>query len=387
MKEKTRETNIELFRIIAMFMVVVTHSIQHSYLLENSQISNINFIIVDFTKILTGICNACFIIISGYYMVNSKFKLQKVLSLWGKTIFYSIILYVIYNLVISKNSYVYESFFPITLGHYWFITAYISLCFIAPLLNYFVKKLTKSQFKYLIIVITILYGIIGPFFNPSYIFEGGFANIIYIYLIGAYIRLHVTIKKEKQYYLLKYIIIILATAILSIMLSIYCSKINDNDPMFKIVYTFKDGLHKVSNIFLVLATINLFLKFKTTTINSKIISKLITFISPSVFSIYIIHENICNRNYIWNSIIKLNKYIDSNTLILHIIIASMCVFLISLIIDLIRRGMYYSIKQIPYVKERINKLNNKMNILNEKIQENFQQNGVAIEKEELVSKS
>lgn len=290
-------------------------------------------------------------------------------------------------MVISKNSYVYESFFPITLGHYWFITAYISLCFIAPLLNYFVKKLTKSQFKYLIIVITILYGIIGPFFNPSYIFEGGFANIIYIYLIGAYIRLHVTIKKEKQYYLLKYIIIILATAILSIMLSIYCSKINDNDPMFKIVYTFKDGLHKVSNIFLVLATINLFLKFKTTTINSKIISKLITFISPSVFSIYIIHENICNRNYIWNSIIKLNKYIDSNTLILHIIIASMCVFLISLIIDLIRRGMYYSIKQIPYVKERINKLNNKMNILNEKIQENFQQNGVAIEKEELVSKS
>lgn len=81
MKEKTRETNIELFRIIAMFMVVVTHSIQHSYLLENAQISNMNFLFVEFIKILTGICNTCFIIISGYYMINTKFKLQKVLSL------------------------------------------------------------------------------------------------------------------------------------------------------------------------------------------------------------------------------------------------------------------------------------------------------------------
>ena len=286
MKEKTREVNIELFRIIAMFMVVVTHSIQHSYLLESTQISNINFILVDFIKILTGICNACFIIISGYYMVNSKFKFQKILSLWGRTIFYSVILYVIYNIMIRNQPYIYESFFPITLGHYWFITAYIALYFIAPLLNYFVKKLTKNQFKYLIIVMTILYGIIGPFFNPSYIFEGGFANIVYIYLIGAYIRLHITIKKEKQYYLLKYIIIILAITNLSIILSMYCAKIDNSDPMFKIAYTFKDGLHKVSNIFLILATINLFFKFKTTTINSKIISKLITFVSPSVFSIY-----------------------------------------------------------------------------------------------------
>ena len=75
MKNKKRDINMELLRILAMILVVTCHAIQHSGILENLHISNVNFIGIGLIKIIASMCNVCFILITGYYMIDAKFKI------------------------------------------------------------------------------------------------------------------------------------------------------------------------------------------------------------------------------------------------------------------------------------------------------------------------
>jgi len=362
MKEKTRDSNVELIRIIAMFLVILTHCIMHTNLINSEGISTTNYIILQFISTITVIPNSLFILISGYYTVNSRFKLKKVLSLWGKVFLYTLIIYLIY-FIIGKQNYFYESFFPIFSGQYWFITAYIALYLMSPIINSVIKKLTKNQFKYLLVLLTIFYGVIKVTFNPAGIFDGAFIPVIYIYLIGAYIRLYVEVKREKSYYFLKYIIFTILVTWLRIMID---SISFNHIVLMRLVYNLQEGLHQFSNILLVLSVVFLFMKFKTISIQKETINRVILFISPSIFPIYIIHENINNR-WLWTAVINPVQYNNSSFLIVYIILAIICVFIVCLMIDIIRRGTYRLIKKNTFIDKFINVLNKKIDNVNEKL--------------------
>ncbi len=187
---KARDSNMELLRILAMFMVVVIHctlSIRAtaSVIAENYLVSNMLLSLVE-------VANSVFLLITGYYALKSKFNIKKVALLWGKTIFYSYIIFFLYTVLIHKQiDKVYESLFPVLSGIYWFISAYIALYLLTPILKIIVQKLTQNQFKYLLILIGIYYGVIKLIFNPSPLFSGTFVYVVFMYLLGAYIYLYV----------------------------------------------------------------------------------------------------------------------------------------------------------------------------------------------------
>lgn len=324
-----------------------------------------NYIIVQVFYAIVSISNSLFIIISGYYAVNTKFNIKKVLKLWGKTLFYTLSFLIIYT-IIGKTNNLYENLFPVTSGQYWFITAYIALYLITPIISIVINKLTKNQFKYLLILLIIFYGIVNMIFNPNNLFYDSFGPVILIYLIGAYIRLHVTIKKEKQYYILKYLIINIIIVWLSIMVNYIYTNFDLNRILTRMIYLVRISLHSFSNLLLIFAVVLLFMKFKTIEIKNNKINKLINFISPSIFSIYIIHENINNR-WMWEEILNPIQYSNSLLLPFVIIIGTICVFIICLGIDIIRRGAYNLLKRIPIINKFINMINNKIDNINIKL--------------------
>ena len=95
MMKKTRSSNIELLRIIAMFMIVLYHIVYHCVVVQLTNPASMGRTVIDtfnhptFYKELLmlnsiqtfGIIgNAIFILISGYFMANrSKMK-----SIWGR---------------------------------------------------------------------------------------------------------------------------------------------------------------------------------------------------------------------------------------------------------------------------------------------------------------
>ena len=119
--------------------------------------------------------------------------------------------------------------------------------------------------------------------------------VILVYMIGAYMRKFVTIE-PKKYCLVKYILFTAIATFIFIILSIIL-KLIDNNIIYSLIKRIISEFREYSNILILIMTILIFYKFKTITIKSKFISKIITIISPSVFSIYLIHQSINIRDY------------------------------------------------------------------------------------------
>ena len=364
--EKKREINIEVLRIIAMIMVIALHCIMHSLIKENENLSNYNWLLVETLRTLSLVANSIFIIITGYYLIDKKFNIKKVLLLWGKTIFYSILIFVICQLGNMQTNWI-ESIFPVLSGQYWFITASIFLYLLAPVINILVNKLSKNQFKYLLAILLIAYGIIRTIFYSSGIFSGLAVPVLIIYLIGAYIRKYANIKRNGQY-LLKYFLIAIIFLLVFIVLKVvlYINVIyNINAVIKNIVLTMLTAMADFYNLFCIAMTVMLFMKFRTFNIKSNKITKLVNIISPSILSIYLIHENV-NIRVLWTKC-GIENYANSIWLVPYMLMLIIIVFVICLIIDFIRRSGYCLIKRIPLCKRCINKLDEKVNKINRKI--------------------
>lgn len=361
---KKREANIELLRIIAMLMVVTLHCVGNGKLLGNESISTGNLILIRFLDSFSLTANSIFIIITGYYSINKKFDLKKVLNLWGKTILYASIIFVICKIQGGEYS-IFNSLFPVLSGQYWFISSYIALYFLIPIINIILNKLNQKQLKYLLIISIILFGIIRGLFNPAGIFNSALIHMVIIYILGAYIRKYVNIR-DKQKYFIKYILFAVIFTVIYIILNTLESIFRSNTDLFIIIYRIIALYRDFMNILLIAMTVLIFMKFKTISIKSNLLSKIITFISPSVFSIYIIHQNVNIRDTMWLQFWMMN-YANSWMMIPYIILMVISVFTVCLLIDLIRRAIYYGIKKIPIVIKFINKINEKIEIINNKV--------------------
>ena len=367
---KTRDTNMELLRIVAMFMVVTLHCIGHGDFLNDTSVSLENYILLRLLDSLSQIANALFLMTTGYYMINKKFNLKRILDLWGKTIFYYFIIWIV-CVLLGRETQVLKSLFPVTIGNYWFISAYISLYFLIPIINILLNKLTKSQFKYGLIVLIIMFGIIRVVSNPSAIYSGAIMPVIIIYSIGAYIRKFVEVK-HKNKYIIKYILLTIIFTLIYMILQIY-QRITTNAIVYYRIYLILTGLREYNCIILIAMAICVFMKFVTIKIKSNFANQTISFIAPSMFSIYIIHENININDWLWKSLGIIN-YADSCLMVPYILLMVLVVFIACLLIDLLRRGVYSLLKKISFVNRLVSIINEKIDKLNMKINAIFESN-------------
>ena len=361
---KAREANMELLRIVAMLMVITLHCVGRGLLLSNSVISNVNLLLIQFLDSFSLTANSLFILLTGYYYIGKKLNLRKILSLWGKTLFYCILIFTIYSILNLKTNFL-NSFFPVFSGAYWFITSYIALYFIMPFLNIAINKFSQKQCKFLIIFLVILMGVIRIIFNPADLFNSTFMHMIVIYIIGAYIKKYVKIEPNKQYFI-KYVLVAIIFTVAITILDVLVHIIPKTLDVWIIIANILSYFRNFINIILVYMAILLFMKFKTINIKSNKLSKLILYISPSVFSIYIIHDNVHLRDMIWQKFSFINLA-NSWLMIPYIILAILIVFTVCLAIDLIRRGIYTGLKKIKIINKGIQKINEQIDKVNTKI--------------------
>ena len=122
-----RNSKLELLRIISIFFIVLSHYVVHSGL-------NIDNLPLGFNKIILDICilgnvgTMLFVLISGYFLINSnKVKIKKIIHFWLQVFFYSFFIYLLLLLFNKENFNIKSLFlnmFPITFKRYWFATTY-----------------------------------------------------------------------------------------------------------------------------------------------------------------------------------------------------------------------------------------------------------------------
>lgn len=84
-----RSSNIELLRIIAMFMVVLGHYYVKGGFPDDSLMTT-SKLVMQFLGSWSKIAVDIFVIISGYFLVTQKFRWKKIWKFFGCTYFWSL---------------------------------------------------------------------------------------------------------------------------------------------------------------------------------------------------------------------------------------------------------------------------------------------------------
>lgn len=139
-----RKSNIEALRLLSMLMVLNLHSCWYFDTGSGWKQG------LDFFREATSICAVdVFLIISGYFGIKWKFK--SFFNLMFQLFFYSFGIY----LVVSALGIINFSFLDLlkcakaTFGFWGFITGYVVLYFVSPLINAFVDKVPKKNYLHI----------------------------------------------------------------------------------------------------------------------------------------------------------------------------------------------------------------------------------------------
>jgi len=190
MKENKRMSNIELLRIIAMFFIVCPHIFIYSDLgRENTVFCIINT--------LLSPCVNIFMLISGYFLVDSKFKVKKIIKLYLQIVFYYLFCTVLFRYVFNVDVILKEDItsilFPILYPQEWFSINYIILYILSPFLNKMLHNLNKKEHIVLIVTLIIFaYLQRFPGFASYLNFNYGYSILwfITIYVVAAFIKFY-----------------------------------------------------------------------------------------------------------------------------------------------------------------------------------------------------
>ena len=137
-KNKQRVSKFELLRIIAMFLIVLHHSIIHGVFAVGIN-NEINYPVNTIVSTILGMGGRIgvylFVLVTGYFMIYSHITLAKIIKLWLPIFFWSILLYSFVGIMINnefsiKNTI--TSFFPIIFNQYWFMTVYVFMYCLIP---------------------------------------------------------------------------------------------------------------------------------------------------------------------------------------------------------------------------------------------------------------
>lgn len=355
-----RKMNIELLRILSMLMILLHHYVAHGGLIDIKGIT-INRFIGEFFYIGGKLGVVIFVLISGYFLIDSKFKIKKLLKLFFEVLFYSIIIYGILiisgNVEFSAEKFI-KALLPISYNQYWFVTCYIGLYLFSPFINKLINNINKTQYKNLLVVCLISF-VILPMLTPKGSgFYNEFSYFIFLYLISGYQKKYgfKFIDKKK-----KCVILMLSMTGLMLGVSVISTYMSQYISAFEKAILYLDRSNSFTILTLALSIFGIFLRLNIN--KNKIISQL----AKCSFAVYLIHDNVNFKNIMWNNIFKTNHFIDKNPIILviHIFTTAIAIYLFSTIIETIR---VYLIEK-PMGKIKIKKLENIFNRIDKKMNE------------------
>lgn len=302
--KKERNIGLDILRILSMFLITARHYIGYSEVAGVLGFSA-NGILVNALSAISVTAANIFVLISGYFLVNSAFKPKRIVKIWAETFFYSVLFFIVGLILNFKRfslSNLIFALLPFLSRHYWFSVAYIVLVAVSPFLNKLIKTITEKEHRLLIIGGAILLSGWTTFvyFSQGVVTGGnrGLLWFMYLYLIGAYINLY----REKIKFNTINIIVTFASFVVLLAYNLLLPKIPfiSNFP-----------ISTDDSIFSLILSVALFVAFLNVKINNEKIKKIIVALATSSFGVYLIQENCMIRYFLWQDTVNANKFADS----------------------------------------------------------------------------
>ena len=324
-KRIERDSSIELYRIVVMFLIVASHYVDTSGLLDlvddKTSIAKLLYTYSFGAWGKSG--NNCFILITGYFMCKSDINLKKFLKLIFQIYFYTIILNTIAVLTgyadVSVNL-LFFTIFPFRDFSHNFVSGYVCLFLAIPFLNILIKNLTKRQHLILSILLLIIYTGVGSI--PIVGIEiNYFSWFVVLYIIAAFLRFYgFPLNIPHRLWGL-----ILLSSLLLAALSIYT--------LVSVGKIWNFFIHESNKILAVMVALSSFMWFKDLKIGH---SRVINEIASTIFGVYLIHSNSNMKHWLWNEFLNVDAQFYSQYYVLFSVLSVITIFIGCTLIDLIR---------------------------------------------------
>ena len=337
-----RAAGPDLLRIVCMMMILTSHFFVHGKVLGSLRPTDVNFYIGWFIEGSCYVMVNCFVLITGYYQSASRFKLKKLLLLWGQIDFTSAAVYLILcamKKAVFTPGGLLTAFAAVTGTRYWFATAYVILYALTPLLNRALEGLSRREH---FIAVAALWGLFVAGRNLVYWLDfanlhGGYSytSFIVLYVTAAYLRKY---PPKKRRWLLWYFLLSVLTALSRILMTVLYYRFRFGSEFLKVFMQY-------NSLPVVAASVCFFLFFLNLNIERRVSRALIGFFAPLTFGVYLIHEQDELEALIWDTL-KLSRWAKSPKIFLYLPAVTLSLFLLCSMADFLRR-MLSRLLRIP----------------------------------------
>lgn len=283
--QKIRNSNIEILRFVLMSAILLWHVFMHGYGFKS--IGTEGFVYQEnmplslFLATLLSPATYCFVFISGFFGIH--FKLSKLFQIIIWCVFVSVIqtgIQVFYwgEYVGAKD--LIHALCPITSERWWFMTAFVQLYILSPILNYWTKNVAKKEFRLIltcVFFLSFLHIVTG-----SYNAGSSLLGLIFVYLLGRYFKKYgcCDSRKSRKFYLGSF------EGLFALLLSVYLAMvISGNDKGLKIIMYL---LGFINPLIVIMAVCIFFIIYQMPAWKNKYVNKII---SANLF-IYLFTEGI-----------------------------------------------------------------------------------------------
>ncbi|MEA4894513.1 MAG: acyltransferase [Oscillospiraceae bacterium] len=276
---KARSYGIDLLKSMSMLMVAVLHVLGVGGLLNGSApgsaANNAAWILET-----ACICAVnCFGLISGYVLCRGRYRRSRLLSLWLRVVFESLVITAVFAVFktgsVGTKEWI-KAFMPVIHNVYWYFTAYFALFFFVPYINKMLLSLSGKEKASLAVSIVLVFSLLGNVLNNDIFFLNGgygFLWLLCLYILGACMRsIEIRPELNKYWFLMAYL--------LCTLLSWAAMKLTGIRAF--ISYT---------SPFTLLSAALLLLFFRRLEISSPKLQKFISMLARTSFGVYIIHTH------------------------------------------------------------------------------------------------
>lgn len=220
-RQEERKYGIDILRSFSMLAVVMLHLITHGGLGAWYEIDTAEGVIVQLLELAAYPAVDCFVLISGYLLCSSRFKLSRLVRVWLMAVSWSVILQLLFFIRSPESisiGVVLQMFMPVLKSRYWFLNAYIAMLLFSPALNHLLQSLPKGTLKGTILCAVLVYSVTPALAWGDDVFstQNGFTFswFVVLYLIGGYVRLYGRCweKKGSWYFLAGYAVLVAGNA-------------------------------------------------------------------------------------------------------------------------------------------------------------------------------
>ena len=342
---RKRQANFELLRIVAMLMIISLHYLVKGWVatpfpftVKDDPVGVLAWLIEAFCIVAVN----CYVLISGYFLVESAWKPGRVVSLLSQVLFYSLLipLFLLLAGVVSGGEldiYKWIGFlFPFGTEHYWFATAYFVMYLFAPFLSAGIEKMKKRDLQILMALLLtffVLEKTILPLYLATDRYGYDFGWFLCLFVVAGYIRLYGISWLDRQSHAVgAYGLSCLMIWMLALFSNTLGSKIETFTHYANMLYTY-------NHLLCLAGSVSLFYVFRNMRIKEGRFAQMVRKLAPYTFGVYLLHEHILVR-YEWMKWLGVEKVAKSFLFLPHLIGCVLFVYVIGTAVDAVRAWVF-----------------------------------------------